>query len=1081
MTIDPMSAASLLLRSLRHYRWWHLGLALAVALAAMVIAGSLAVGDSVRATLARQAAERIGRVQAVVVGGEKFFTESLASQLPGEPVPLIMVRGTVAAADGARRVGGVNVIGITDGFWQFAGNGGAGAPSPGSFAANGGLARALGISPGASVVLRVEKPSPLSKDAPLSGEADQTATLRGEIGSIVSAAGLGDFSLAANQTAPKNLFVPLSALQEALQQPGRVNVALTTEPDPAAVAGVLAGRWSLEDAGLAVKRLENPGQWDLSTTRVFLEPGLAGALRGLFPEAQGVLTYMVNRITGPGAGVTPYSMATATDALGLAPGEAALTQWTADDVGAGVGDEINLDYFEVGRGRQLIDRTKRLRVARILPMDAPEVRPEWTPPFPGIMDAPSCRDWKPGVAMDMTLIRNKDEAYWDEFKGTPKFFLPLADGQKLWSSRFGDLTALRIPLAALESPEALLPRLRGTVTPEALGLTVASPAEAARIAVDQSYDLGALFLAMSFFLILTALLLVALMFLFNLESRAGQLGLLRAVGMGAARIRRLVVAEAALVAVAGTVLGLWAATVYTPLILRSLSGDWSGAVGGLRFVTEFRPASFAAAGLATVLLAAATVWLMARRLLRWQPKDLLAGLAASSGPSVPSGRRFPAAVLAVVLAASAVVLALVAKGSPPAFFGAGSLLMLAGLCAVAAVLRRWRTSSHQAGLTSPWQLGLRNTARKTGRSLAVAGLLAAGVFMISSMDAFQLDARRDQTVRSGGTGGFAFVGEATLPIYDSLNTPAGQAAVGLEPEDVAGVGFVQARVREGDEASCLNLQRPQNPRVLGLDPAALASRGAFAFAGGAGDWSVLRDWDGTGPVPAVLDANYVRYTLKMAVGDVLTVRSDTGQAGEPVRLRIAALLAPSVLQGSAVISESAFEALFPGTGGYRFLLVEVPAATAAQTGQLLTRLLENRGLVLTPATDRLNEYNAVQNTYLRIFSALGGLGMILSTAGLGLLLARTVLERRSEFGVLQAVGFQRGALRRIVIGENAFLLLAGLVIGSAAAVLAVWPVSRGGSLPVVTLAAILAGGLGFCALAAHLALRGHLIQALRSE
>ena len=76
-----------------------------------------------------------------------------------------------------------------------------------------------------------------------------------------------------------------------------------------------------------------------------------------------------------------------------------------------------------------------------------------------------------------------------------------------------------MPLAALDSPESLLGQLRETVTPAGLGLTVASPAEAARVAVDQSYDLGTLFLAMSFFLIVTALLLVALMFLFNLEMK----------------------------------------------------------------------------------------------------------------------------------------------------------------------------------------------------------------------------------------------------------------------------------------------------------------------------------------------------------------------------------------------------------------------------------------------------------------------------------------------------------------------------------------------------------------------------------
>jgi hypothetical protein len=47
--------------------------------------------------------------------------------------------------------------------------------------------------------------------------------------------------------------------------------------------------------------------------------------------------------------------------------------------------------------------------------------------------------------MDMKAIRDKDEEYWDEFKGTPTGFISLAAGQKLWANRFGNLTAIRMP------------------------------------------------------------------------------------------------------------------------------------------------------------------------------------------------------------------------------------------------------------------------------------------------------------------------------------------------------------------------------------------------------------------------------------------------------------------------------------------------------------------------------------------------------------------------------------------------------------------------------------------------------------
>ncbi len=1060
---------TLLLRSLRHYWRWHVGLALAVGVAAAVISGSLAVGDSVRATLARRAAERLGHVQSVVIGGDHFFTEKLAAAAP-QSAGVIVVRGTVSTADGSQRVGGVNIVGVTDHFWQLALAPAAPALGEDAAAANPALARALGAAARDGLVVRMEKPSVLSKDAPLSGESDQTSTLRVTLAGTVGAAALGDFSLAANQTEPRNLFVPLARLQTALEQPGRVNLLVSRA---ASVQSELAAAWTLDDAGLALTKVDALNQWDLATTRVFLDPALERRLREVIPAAEGVLTYMVNEIRGSGPGVTPYSMATAAQApFALGENEVALTQWTAEDIGAKAGDTISVAYYHMGRGRQLETRTAQLTVKDVLPMSAPSVRRDWTPPFPGIMDAPSCRDWRPGVDMDMTKIRKKDEDYWSEFKGTPKFFVSLPTGQKLWANRFGSVTGLRLPADAVTGADDLLAKLRPQLTLADLGLTAAQPAEAAKQAVDQSYDLGGLFLGMSFFLIVTALLLVGLMFLFNLESRAGQLGTLMAVGVPARRVRRWLVAEAGLVALLGSAVGLVGGVFYTQWVLGALSGEWSGAVGGLSFITAFKPATLAGAALGTAVLAAGTVWLAARRLLKRQPRELLAG--AESRVARPS--RWTALFrwwLAPVLLAAAAAVAWTGRGNPPAFFGAGSLLMLAGLAAIAALLRHWQRGSEATVLAAPWHLGLRNTTRRPGRSLAVAGLLAAGVFMISAMDAFQLDASRTASDRASGTGGFAFVGESSLPIYETV-----AKAADLEPDDLPGVSVVAARVRAGDEASCLNLQRPQNPRVLGLNGAELQHRGAFSFAAGAKDWSVLDAWDGSGPVPAVMDANYVRYTLKAALGDTLNVRDDRGGTAQ---LRIAALLDASVLQGSAVISETAFETLFPETGGYQFFLVDAPANQGAQTSKTLTRALENRGLALEPAADRLNAYNAVQNTYLRIFSALGGLGLILSTAGLGLLLARNVLERRAEFGVLQAVGLKKRALRHIVLGENAFLLLTGLAIGIVSALLAVWPVSRGASLPLGTLAAILVCGLLFCTLAAHLTLRGRLIEAIRSE
>ena len=121
-------------------------------------------------------------------------------------------------------------------------------------------------------------------------------------------------------------------------------------------------------------------------------------------------------------------------------------------------------------------------------------------------------------------------------------------------------------------------------------------------------------------------------------------------------------------------------------------------------------------------------------------------------------------------------------------------------------------------------------------------------------------------------------------------------------------------------------------------------------------------------------------------------------------------------------------------------LVDAPPREAAAVSAALTRGLRGRGLELTTAADRLNAFNAVQNTYLDTFQVLGGLGLLLGSAGLGVVVLRNVLERRGELALLAAVGFTPRALRRLVVAEHALLQTLGLMIGVAAAVLALLPV-----------------------------------------
>jgi len=165
--------------------------------------------------------------------------------------------------------------------------------------------------------------------------------------------------------------------------------------------------------------------------------------------------------------------------------------------------------------------------------------------------------------------------------------------------------------------------------------------------------------------------------------------------------------------------------------------------------------------------------------------------------------------------------------NPEVFFSAGALLLVAGLASTAAWLGRLARAGHETRFTLAG-LGWRGCGRRRTRSLATVALLACGCFVVAAIAAFRLDANQNATQVSSGTGGFALIGEATIRVMQDLNSPAGREFFGLGERDLEKVNFVPFRVHDGDDASCLNLNRAQKPRLLGVRPELLA--GKFTFA-----------------------------------------------------------------------------------------------------------------------------------------------------------------------------------------------------------------------------------------------------------
>ena len=426
-------------------------------------------------------------------------------------------------------------------------------------------------------------------------------------------------------------------------------------------------------------------------------------------------------------------------------------------------------------------------------------------------------------------------------------------------------------------------------------------------------------------------------------------------------------------------------------------------------------------------------------------------------------------MLAAAIGLGMVAAALGQEAQAGAFFGSGSLVLAAGLAWVWTRLAAGATGpAVAAGSGNLLRLAVRSAARNPGRSVLCIGLVAAASFLIVAVSAFRVDPGREAPRLRSGDGGFALVAESDQPIYHDPNTAEGRRALGFSNADsrlLADCNVFALRMRPGDDASCLNLYQPQQPRMLGV-PKALVDRGGFAWAdflrvpegderlpAGARDarfnpWRLLEldlgtDTDGVPRVPVILEKNTANYSLHLWKGVGETYEVADGRGGT-IRLEIVGLLSGSIFQGDLLVSEAALLRHFPQESGYRMLLVEAPPDRTGEVQKALERTLGDFGLAAQTTAARLAAFQGVQNTYLSTFQSLGGLGLLLGTFGLAAVQLRSVLERRSELALLRAVGFRRRLLAGLVLLENALLLVTGLGCGVLAALVAVLPHLIGG-------------------------------------
>jgi len=835
-----------LLRTLVHYWRVNIAVALGAAVATAVLAGALMVGDSVRGSLRDLTLDRLGRIDRALVS-TRFFREELADDLVAaglnDVVPTVVLRGAASQPERGSRASRVSILGVDERFAalypestiDLARREGQLSPS---IVVNEALGRELGVEPGDAIVLHFARFSDVPRET-LMGETDSDdvlGRLRLTVTRLIPDRGAGRFGIVPTQRIPLVAYVELTRIQRALELPDQVNALFTggdsapgVDPDR-----LLPDVLTLEDLGLTLDR--GDGFVALGSREFVLRPEIDRALDSVVDELGAPMmrtqSYLANE-TRHGERLLPYSLVSALDprlglpwaGLTLVDGspagpigddEVLLNSWAAEDLAAEPGDTLTIRYFAVGPNEELDLAQTSLRVAGVVEMEGLGADSSLTPEYPGIQDARDMSAWDPPFPVDLSLVRPKDEDYWDDHGATPKLFVAEATGRRLWSTRFGSTTSARIGVPDGGTPAELEERLRtlflDTLSPESRGLSFRPVRVEGLRAAQGATDFAMLFVSFSFFIIISAGLLVGLLFRLGVEQRSGEVGLLLALGYRVKTVRRRLLGEGLVLAALGGLVGLPGGVGYAWLLIAGLRTLWRPAVGSSELVLHVQPWSLPIGWTISVLVVLLSVWLAVRKLVRVAPQRLLAGSWSVVGRT---RRSWVAPVLAygglfVGLGVLALALSRGAGTDPGLAFGSGAPLLISGLAFFTLWCRRGGRGALVRGRAALVGMAARNTSWNPGRSVLSIALVASASFVLVLVAASCTE-EHDLERRESGSGGYALVAESDIPIYQDLDSADGLFDLGFGDAAIAELKSATAGITPGSSSWSSNSQGLSSP------------------------------------------------------------------------------------------------------------------------------------------------------------------------------------------------------------------------------------------------------------------------------
>ncbi|MFD9304722.1 ABC transporter permease [Streptomyces sp. NPDC060048] len=509
--------------------------------------------------------------------------------------------------------------------------------------------------------------------------------------------------------------------------------------------------------------------------------------------------------------------------------------------------------------------------------------------------------------------------------------------------------------------------------------------------------------------------------------RTKELALLRAIGAHRGQVKRSVLAEALVVGVISSAIGL-VTGIGLAVGMRSAMGAFDVKIPAGPLVVA--PVTIAAAIVIGVFVTMLAAWLPARRTAKIAP------VAAMGSAHLPASAK--SLVLRNSIGGAITLLGLLAilggalNGKDgKVMIGAGAFFTMIGIIILLPALSRPVIAAVRPLLEKAFgvagKLAAQNAVRNPRRTAVTAASLAIGLTLVTALSVLGL------------TMGKAIDRMTTDNLNADYTVSMGQAFGSLDPsvlpalEKAPGVNAVSPQ-----QAGGFRLGEDDYASVSGVNPATIGRLLNFDVV--SGELTSLAKGE-------VVVAEGTAKKRGLSVGSPLKVTFGDDQK---VDLKVGAIykdmegmLSPYVIDAN-VLNKHTEEPFL------REVLVKMDGGPSAKAEQSLVDALgKNPAITFATQQDIRNEMGGIINTALNIMYGLLGMALIISVLGVVNTLAMSVYERTQEIGMLRAIGLDRGKVKNMIRLEAIVISLFGAVIGVALGTFIAWAVGETikGSIP----------------------------------